>query len=73
MSENTDMEKSRAADLEETFTQILAINSLRDFVVHNVDGSEQEFEDWDPSKRYVTDLSKLELVRGAHAAAIGLR
>lgn len=55
IAENTEMEKSRVQDLEVTFTQILAINSLRDFVVHNVDGSEQEFEDWDPSKRYVTD------------------
>lgn len=55
IAENTEMDKSRVQDLEATFTQILPINSLRDFVVHNVDGSEQEFEDWDPSKRYVTD------------------
>src|SRR6185369_4004974 len=52
IAENTDMEPSRVQDIEEVFTQVLAINSLRDFVVHNVDGSEQEFEDFDPSKRY---------------------
>lgn len=55
IAENTEMEPNRVKDLEETFVQILAINSLRDFVIHNVDGSEQEFEDWDPSKRYVSD------------------
>lgn len=55
IAENIELEKERKADLEETFAQVLAINSLRDFVVHNVDGSEQEFEDWDPSKRYISD------------------
>jgi len=55
IAENTDMEPSRIQDFEEVFTQVLAINTLRDFVVHNVDGSEHEFEDWDPSKRYVSD------------------
>ena len=55
IAENTDMEAPRVMDLEDVFTQILAINSLRDFVVHNVDGSEQEFEDWDPGNRYVSD------------------
>jgi len=55
IADNTDMEAGRLADLEETFSQITAINTLRDFVVHNVDGSRQEFEDWDPRRRYVSD------------------
>lgn len=55
IAENTEMELDRRRDLEETFRQISAINSLRDFVVHNVSGSEQEFEDSDPSRRYVSD------------------
>jgi hypothetical protein len=56
IAENTGMELSRVQDLDEIFKQVLAINTLRDFVVHNVNGSEQEFEDWDPSKRYITDV-----------------
>ena len=55
IAENTDMEHARRTDLEEIFSQILAVNTLRDFVVHHVDGSEQEFEDTDPTKRYVSD------------------
>ncbi|MGY4828202.1 hypothetical protein ACVNIS_06470 [Sphaerotilaceae bacterium SBD11-9] len=75
---NTELEPSRKEDLEETFTQVLAINSLRDFVVHNVDGSEQSFEEADPSTRYVTDAlrssrkskSKTYLVGSATIAAM---
>lgn len=78
IAENTGMEPSRIQDLEEIFSQLGAINSLRDFVVHNVNGSEQEFEDWDPSKRYVSDVlrssrkskSKTYLVGSATLAAM---
>lgn len=78
IAENTEMEPARLKDLDEVFTQVVAINALRDFVVHNVDGSEQEFEDWDPSKRYVTDdlrasrksKSKTYLVGSATLAAM---
>jgi len=55
IADNTSMEPERAQDLEEIFSHVLAINSLRDFVVHNVDGSMQEFDDGDPTTRYVTD------------------
>lgn len=78
IAENTDMEAPRVLDLEEVFTQVLAINSLRDFVVHNVDGSKQEFEDWDTGNRYVSDAlrssrkskSKTYLVGSATLAAM---
>jgi hypothetical protein len=78
IGDNTGMEADRKRDLEEIFTQILAINSLRDFVVHNVNGSEQEFEDFDPSMRYITDAlrssrkskSKTYLVGSATIAAM---
>lgn len=78
IADNTGMEPRRRQDLEEIFSQVLAINSLRDFVVHNVDGSEQEFEDSDPSMRYVTDAlrssrkskSKTYLVGSATIAAM---
>ena len=55
IADNTNMEPDRMRDLDEIFSQVLAINSLRDFVVHNVDGSEQVSEAADPSTRYVTD------------------
>jgi hypothetical protein len=55
IAENTEVEPSRVLDLEEIFSQVLAINSLRDFVVHNVNGSTQVFEDRDPGLRYVSD------------------
>ena len=58
IAETTEMESDRKRDLDETFTQILAINSLRDFVVHNVCGSEQEFEEEDPSRRYVSNAMR---------------
>ena len=71
IAENTDMEPSRAQDLEEVFSQVLAINSLRDFVVHNVDGSEQEFEDWDPTKRYVSDALRSSRKKRAKTYLVG--
>lgn len=55
IAENTKMEAARKEDLEDIFRQIQAINTLRDFIVHHVDGSEQEFAEADPSKRYVSD------------------
>jgi len=55
IAENTDLDVARRQDLEEVFAQIQAINTLRDFVVHNVDGSEQSFEDADPTTRYISD------------------
>ncbi len=71
IAENTKMESSRLQDLEETFSQVLAINTLRDFIVHNVDGSEQEFEDWDPSKRYVSDALRVSRKSKAKTYLIG--
>lgn len=55
IAHNTSMESTRQSDLEEIFTQTLAINSMRDFVVHHVDGSQLEFEDDDPERRFITD------------------
>jgi hypothetical protein len=71
IAENTEMEAARIHDLEETFAQILAINALRDFVVHNVDGSEQEFEDWDPTRRYVSDALRVSRKSKAKTYLVG--
>jgi hypothetical protein len=55
IAENTAMDELRRADLEETFKHILDINAFRDFIVHHTDGSMFEFEDTDPTKRYISD------------------
>lgn len=54
IAHNTNMEKSRVADLEDLFPRINEMSRMRDTIVHHVDGSEQEFEEDDPSTRYLT-------------------
>jgi hypothetical protein len=71
IADNTDLDRARVDDLEEVFSQILAINALRDFVVHNVDGSQTEFEDWDPSKRYVSDALRVSRAKKAKTYLVG--
>lgn len=71
IAENTEVESSRVHDLEEIFSQVVAINSLRDFVVHNVDGSEQEFEDWGPGKRYISDALRASRKSRAKTYLVG--
>lgn len=71
IAENTEMESSRVQDLEDVFVQVLAINSLRDFVVHNVDGSGQEFEGWDPTKRYVSNALRSSRKSKAKSYLVG--
>ncbi len=68
---NTAMETSRVQDLEEIFAQVLAINSLRDFVVHNVNGSEQTYEAVDPGRRYITDSIRTSRVAKAKTYLVG--
>jgi hypothetical protein len=65
------MEEVRLKDLHEVFAQIRAINTLRDFVVHNVDGSQQEFEDKDPTTRYVTDALRASRTSKARTYLVG--
>lgn len=71
IADNTTMEPARKADLEEIFSQVLAINSMRDFVVHNIDGSSQEFEDDDPDRRYVTDQRRASRKAKAKTFLVG--
>lgn len=55
ISHNTGLQADRAADLEEVFKAITAINTMRDFIVHHVDGSMIESNDDNPTQRKVTD------------------
>jgi hypothetical protein len=55
IAENTSMEAARLADLEHLFQQIKSINTMRDFIVHHVNGSETEFQLSNPSERVLTD------------------
>ena len=78
IADNTNMEKARRDDLEGVFSQIKAINTFRDFLVHHVDGSAKSFDDADPTTRYVTNRArtsrpskaKIFLVGSAHIAAM---
>lgn len=55
IADNTGTDDQRVNDFEDVFRKILEINTFRDFVVHHVDGSVFEFEDTDPSRRYISD------------------
>jgi hypothetical protein len=71
IADNTSMDATRRTDLVEIFEQIAAINQTRDFVVHHVSGSEQEFEDSDPRKRVVTDVLRASRERNAKRVSLG--
>lgn len=71
IADNIDMEAPRRADLEEIFAQVTAINTMRDFVVHHVDGSEQESEDNNPAERVLTDELRASRKRNAKRLYVG--
>ena len=71
IADNTDMDATRKVDLEEIFSQVTAINTMRDFVVHHVDGSEQEFEDDNPAERVLTDELRASRKKNAKLVYIG--
>ena len=71
IADNTNMEPARRADLEEIFEQVGAINQTRDFVVHHVNGSEQEFEEDNPRERVDTDLLRVSRERNAKRVYVG--
>lgn len=73
IAENTAMDDPRKADLEETFTHILNINTFRDFVVHHTEGSMFEFEDADPTKRYITDKLRVSRESKTRTYLVGSR
>jgi NAD-dependent DNA ligase len=64
IAHNTNMEAERLADLEEIFKHINTMNTMRDRLVHHVDGSQVEFDMHDvttrtlSNERRVTKLGK---------------
>ena len=70
IADNTEMDQARRADLEEIFGQAIALNSMRDFVVH-LDGSEQEFEEDNPRERVLTDSLRVSRTRNAKRVYVG--
>lgn len=52
---NTDVTPDRASDLKQIFEVMSAINTMRDFIVHHVDGSMIESHDADPTQRKLSD------------------
>jgi hypothetical protein len=71
IAENTNMEPARRQDLQEIFVQVAAINQMRDFVVHHVDGSEQEFEEDNPRERVVSDALRVSRKKKAKRVYVG--
>ena len=71
IADNTEMEAPRRADLEAIFAQVTAINTMRDFVVHHVDGSEQAFEDDNPAERVLTDELRASRKKNAKRLYLG--
>lgn len=55
IAHNVGMDADRVADLKEIFEAITSINTMRDFIVHHVDGSMIESNDTDPRKRKLSD------------------
>lgn len=55
IAHNTNMEKARLDDLDDVFGRINTIGSMRNFIVHHVSGSLQEFDDDDPTARVIEE------------------
>ncbi len=58
IAHNTRLAPDRTADLKEVFAQMKAINTMRDWLVHHVDGSVIEIPDNDPSVRSLTNTHR---------------
>lgn len=55
IAHNTGVQADRTADLKEIFEVVTPINTMRDFIVHHVDGSLIESDETDPKKRKLSD------------------
>lgn len=56
IAHNVKLEEGRVKDLEEIFRVIKSINTMRDFLVHHIDGSMIESDDNDPRRRKVSSV-----------------
>lgn len=73
IADNTNMEETRKSDLDDIFSHISAINSMRDFIVHHVDGSRQEFELENPRERVLTDSRRVSRTKNTKRIDVGSR
>ncbi len=71
IAENTQMEELRQRDLKETFAQIKSLNTMRDLLVHNINGAEQRFRADDPGRRELTDAPRASRKKNAKKFYIG--
>lgn len=71
IADNTNMDSARRDDLRQIFAQIATLNQMRDFVIHNVDGSEQRFKDDNPSERLLSDVTRVSRKKNAKVVYIG--
>lgn len=56
IAHNINLDPARLSDLEEVFPVISSINTMRDFMVHHVDGSMIEYDDRDPRFRKLSSV-----------------
>lgn len=55
IAHNTDLDPARVNDFKDLFPRIRSINTMRDLLVHNVDGSMIESDDLDPRRRKLSN------------------
>lgn len=71
IADNTNMEEIRKSDLDDIFSHIQSINSMRDFVVHHVNGGMQEFQLENPDVRLLTDSRRVSRKKNAKFYSVG--
>lgn len=71
IAHNTNLAEDRLRDLREVFQVIGPINSMRDFIVHHVDGSMIESSDDDPRVRKVSSAESASRIGGGQTVWVG--
>ena len=71
IAHNTAMESARRDDLAEIFAQLKAINTMRDRLIHNVNGSEQASETKDSAKRLLTNARRVSRLGSEFVLHVG--
>ncbi len=71
IADNTVSEQHRRDDIEEIFNHIATLNTSRDFVIHNVDGSMQTFRQQFPTSRLISNAERSSRAAKAKTIFIG--
>lgn len=71
IAHNVGMDADRSSDLKEIFEVVSSINTMRDFIVHHVDGSLIESDDNDPRLRKLSDVDSKSRIGMGQTVWIG--